>query len=121
MLLDGLLSLPHILVGIRNWLLPVPPPPLLRALPESVQPPAAASVVPSESTSLAANASSASPRPSTSQTDASVPEHTAPLSDPENISGHETGSDADVESNNGDGDGSGVESSWVSLGSRGSE
>jgi len=125
MLLDGLLNLPHILVGVRNWLLPVPPaqPRTVPKAASSVPPSTAVSVVmqPSASTSLTASRSSTAPRSPALQTVAPVPEQAEPLSDPEDISGHETGSEADVESNNGDGDASGVESSWISLGSRGSE
>ncbi|KAG1756375.1 uncharacterized protein EDB91DRAFT_11830 [Suillus paluster] len=122
-LLDRLLSLPHILVGIRNWLLPVPPaqPPTVPEVAPSVPSSTAVSLfLPSSaSTSLTASSSPLAPRPSASEAAAPVLEQTEPLSEPEDISGHETGSEADLESNSGDGDASAVESSWVSLGSRG--
>lgn len=124
MLLDGLLNLPHILVGVRNWLLPVPPaqPHIVPKAASSVRPSTAVSVIqPSASTSLTASRSSAAPRSPAPRTVAPVPEQAEPLSEPKDISGHETGSEADVESNNGDGDASGVESSWISLGPRGFE
>lgn len=59
------------------------------------------------------------PRPSPSEAAAPALEQTEPFSEPEDISEHGTGSEADLESNFGDGDASTVESSWVSLGSRG--
>lgn len=120
MLLDGLLSLPHILVGLRNRLLPVPPalpqtvPKVARNIPSST----AVSVVP-PSSSLTMSRIYSAPRPSPPEAAAPALEQTEPLSDPEVISEHETGSEVDFESNSGDGDGSTVESSWVSLGSRG--
>ncbi|KAG2157489.1 hypothetical protein DEU56DRAFT_764914, partial [Suillus clintonianus] len=121
MLLDGLLSLPHILVGVRNWLLPVPPaqPPTVikaaRSVPSSAVVPVA--LPPS---SLTVSRTSLALRPSPSEAAVPAPEQAEPLSEPEDINGHETGSEADFESNSGDGDASTVESSWVSLGSRGS-
>ncbi|KAG0706948.1 hypothetical protein DFH29DRAFT_995533 [Suillus ampliporus] len=70
-----------LLVGVRNWLLPAHGP----------------------KTPLTASRSPLAPRPSAS-------EATEPLSEPEDISGRETGSEADLESNSGDGDASAVES-----------
>lgn len=114
MLLDGLLSLPHILVGIRNRLLPVPPvqPPTV-SIPTST---AVSVVLPSSS--LTVNRTNTAPRPSPLGAAAPALEQTEPLSEPEDISEHETGSETDFESNSGDGDASTVESSWVSLESR---
>lgn len=119
-LLDGLLSLPHILVDVRNWLLPVPPaqphtiPKVARNIPSST---AASVILPSSS--LTVSRTYSAPRPSPSEAAAPALEQTEPFSEPEDISEHGTGSEADLESNFGDGDASTVESSWVSLGSRG--
>lgn len=121
MVLDGLLNLPHILVGVRNWLLPVPPaqphtvPKVARSVPSST----AVSVVLPPS-SLTVSRTPLVSHSSPPEAVAPVLEQTEPLSEPEDISEHETGSEADFESNSGDGDASTVESSWVSLGSRGS-
>ncbi|KAG0705121.1 hypothetical protein DFH29DRAFT_848266 [Suillus ampliporus] len=124
MLLDGLLSLPHILVGVRNWLLPVPvaQPRTVPKVAPGVPSSTAVSVYlqPSASAPLTASKSPLAPRPSASEAAAPAFKQTEPLSEPEDISGRETGSEADLESNYGDGDASAVESSWVSLGSRGS-
>lgn len=119
-LLDGLLSLPHILVDVRNRLLPVPPaqphtiPKVARNIPSST---AASVILPSSS--LTVSRTYSAPRPSPSEAAAPALEQTEPFSEPEDISEHGTGSEADLESNFGDGDASTVESSWVSLGSRG--
>lgn len=120
MLLDGLLSLPHILVGVRNRLLPVPPaqPHMDPKVACNISSSTAVSVVlPS---SLTASRTHSAPRPSLPEAAAPALEQTEPLSEPEDISEHGTGSEVDFESNFGDGDASTVESSWVSLGSRGS-
>lgn len=119
-LLDGLLSLPHLLVDVRNRLLPVPPaqphtiPKVARNIPSST---AASVIIPSSS--LTVSRTHSAPRPSPSEAAAPALEQTEPFSEPEDISEHGTGSEADLESNFGDGDASTVESSWVSLGSRG--
>lgn len=112
-LLDGLLSLPHILVGIRDRLLPVPP---AQVYPAPAPPPPASA---SESKTLPPTPTSSmvlhrSPRPLPTIPQATPPAE--PQSDAED--GHETGSEADVESNEGDVESSGVGSSWVSLGPR---
>ncbi|KAG1877713.1 hypothetical protein DFJ58DRAFT_720496 [Suillus subalutaceus] len=120
MLLDGLLSLPHMLVDVRNRLLPVPP-----AQPHTVpkaarnDPYSTAVSVVLPSSSLIVSRTHSAPRPSPPEAAAPALEQTEPLSEPEDISEHETGSGADFESNSSDGDASTVESSWVSLGSRG--
>lgn len=120
MLLDGLLSLPHILVGVRNRLLPVPParphtiPKVARNIPSST---AASVILPSSS--LTVSRTHSAPRPSPPEAVSPPLEQTEPFSEPEDISEHGTGSEADLGSNFGDGDASTVESSWVSLGSRG--
>ncbi|KAG0692111.1 hypothetical protein DFH29DRAFT_972357 [Suillus ampliporus] len=110
MLLDGLLSLPHILVGVRNWLLPVPvaQPRTVPKVAPSVPSSTAVSVYlqPSASAPLTASKSPLAPRPSASEAAAPAFEQTEPLSEPEDISGRETGSEADLESNYGDGDAS---------------
>lgn len=120
MLLDGLLSLPHILVGVRNRLLPVPPaqprtvPKVARNIPSST---AVSVVLPSSS--LTVSRTHSAPRPSPPETAAAALEQTEHLSEPEDISELGTISEVDFESNSGYGDASTVESSWVSLGSRG--
>lgn len=120
MLLDGLLSLPHILVGVRNRLLPVPlaqprtVPKAARNIPSST---AASVVLPSSS--LTVSRTHSAPRPSPPETAAAALEQTEHLSEPEDISELGTSSEVDFESNSGYGDASTVESSWVSLGSRG--
>ncbi|KAG2147223.1 hypothetical protein BD769DRAFT_1597094 [Suillus cothurnatus] len=120
MLLDGLLSLPHILVSVRNRLSPVPPaqphtpPKVARNVPSST---AVSVVLPSSS--LTVSRTHSAPRPSPPKAAAPSLEQTEPFSEPEDICEHETGSEADFESNSGDGDACTVESSWVSLGSRG--
>lgn len=116
-LLDGLLSLPHLLVDVRNRLLPVPPA-QPHTIPKVVPSSTAASVI-IPSSSLTVSRTHSAPRPSPSEAAAPTLEQTEPFSEPEDISEHGTGSEADLESNFGDGDGSTVESSWVSLGSRG--
>lgn len=116
-LLDGLLSLPHLLVDVRNRLLPVPPA-QPHTIPKVVPSSTAASVI-IPSSSLTVSRTHSAPRPSPSEAAAPALEQTEPFSEPEDISEHGTGSEADLESNFGDGDASTVESSWVSLGSRG--
>jgi hypothetical protein len=117
MLLDGLLSLPHILVGVRNRLLPVPPaqPHTPQKVARNVPSSTAVSVV----LPLTVSRTHSAPRPSPPKAAAPSLEQTEPFSEPEDICEHETGSEADFESNSGDGDACTVESSWVSLGSRG--
>ncbi|KAG2158511.1 uncharacterized protein EDB93DRAFT_1238246 [Suillus bovinus] len=120
MLLDGLLNLPHILVGVRNRLLPVPPaqphtiPKVARNIPSST---AVSVILPSSSSAVSITHSA--PRPSPPEAAASALEQTESLSEPEDVSELGTGSEAEFESNSGDGGASTVESSWVSLGSRG--
>ncbi|KAF7295458.1 Protein kinase domain-containing protein [Mycena indigotica] len=85
-LLDALINIPHILIGIRNALLPAQP---------FVRPPRNLPAV----EKLQAGAAAKAQRQTESSSDASLSEHE-----------HETGSEADVESN------SGIDSaSWVSL------
>jgi hypothetical protein len=94
LVLDALLSLPALLVSVRNSLLPIPPHlPYLPPVPP-----------PTPSTSKATvNAFPAQP--------AQKPADDSPAdSDPEVLS--DTGSDADVESG---AEGSGVGESWISL------
>ncbi|KAF8163410.1 hypothetical protein B0H34DRAFT_764941 [Crassisporium funariophilum] len=92
LLLDGLLNLPHILISIRNRLLPVQP---FRQPPVNLPPPVT-TIVRREK-----------PTPAQTQAQEETKEETPSPSSSE----VETSSDADVESNNGDL----AESSWVSL------
>ncbi|KAH7926637.1 hypothetical protein BV22DRAFT_1032635 [Leucogyrophana mollusca] len=106
-LLDGLLNLPHVLIGLRNRLLPVPPAQVYPAPepPRTAPAPAAASGV------LPPSAAASTVLPAATASSSLTLNNEEPLSDPES---HETGSEADVESNSGDGNG--TESSWISLG-----
>ncbi|GBE81750.1 predicted protein [Sparassis crispa] len=95
LVLDALLNIPHFLVSIRNALLPVPP----RVAPDPSVPPVVPATVPP---------TAAVKKPETEESPFS--------SDQEHLHDHElseTGSEADVESN--EGDASGVGESWVSL------
>lgn len=96
--LDALICLPHVLVSIRNALLPIPP---SRPVPPSQLPTAARPRPPAHT----ATAQQHSTTQSGSSVASDQDEHTERSS--------ETGSEADVESNAGDG--SGVGGSWVSL------
>ena len=100
LILDSLLNLPHLLTSLRNRLLPVPPPAVLPHIPQEPPAPVAGfqrrPLAEREATILG-NASAPAPVDSDS-------EHHGDISS-------ETGSEADVESN----EGSGVGESWVSL------
>ncbi|KAF9227801.1 hypothetical protein BS17DRAFT_693724 [Gyrodon lividus] len=114
-LLDGLLALPRILVDIRNRLLPVPstqrhPVPVPPLVPPASAPPSE-TPPPTVTSSLVLHRSL--DRISTVSQPAAT---TAPHSDV--VGDYEMGSDADIESNDGDLESSGVGSSWVSLGPR---
>ena len=100
-LLDTLINIPYLLISIRNALLPVPPRVPLPPPAPAQAPAAAPKNAPAHSAAAAALAKSQE------GTD-SDREHS------------ETGSEADVESNEG-GYGSGVGESWVSLKGRPSE
>lgn len=93
LILDTLLNIPHFLVSIRNALLPVP---RARPLPPTPPPIPVAPVPP------------AAPPPAMRVSDSD--------SDEKGLEKSEASSEADVESNSGDG--SGVDSSWVSLKAR---
>ncbi|KAH7889594.1 hypothetical protein F5I97DRAFT_555761 [Phlebopus sp. FC_14] len=107
-LLDGLLNLPHILMGIRNRLLPIPPAQVYPTPASNVA--AATAPVPGTPSSMPTSSTKPYRSPHSSRTSSPVGVHGSGTED-----GHETSSEADVESNVGDGDGSGVGSSWVSL------
>ncbi|EGN95563.1 hypothetical protein SERLA73DRAFT_60342 [Serpula lacrymans var. lacrymans S7.3] len=113
-ILDALLNIPNLLIGLRNRLLPVPPP-LVQPYAPPERPSSSALIA---STVIPANIpiqaevlqAKTAPPPivSTPVAVASEPEHEEVV---HNFS--ETSSEADVESSAGD-----VESSWVSLGPR---
>ncbi|KIJ10508.1 hypothetical protein PAXINDRAFT_164271 [Paxillus involutus ATCC 200175] len=114
-LLDSLLALPRTLVDIRNRLLPVYPTQPRHVPVTPVLPPVSAP--PTGTPALAATSSLVLHRSLNHiPTIPKPPSATASHSDL--VHEHETGSDADVESNEGDLESSGVESSWVSLGPR---
>ncbi|KAF9246415.1 hypothetical protein BU15DRAFT_40086 [Melanogaster broomeanus] len=105
-ILNRLLVLPRVLVDIRNRLLPVPP---IKPHPVHVSP--VVSPTPAPPTT---NSSLVLHRLQDQVSTMPNPPATAELHSDE----HDTGSDADVESNAGDFDSSVVGSSWVSLGPR---
>lgn len=113
-LLDNLLVLPHLLVDFRNRLLP---PPTLRTDPASNHtvrnmPPASfAESAAGTGTTLLALQRSTEQVSAASRTAVTPELHPA-------VDEQEMNSDADVESNDGDVESTGVGSSWVSLGLR---
>lgn len=98
LILDGLLNLPQALMSFRNSMIPTPPPPALPYPPPD--PPVAA---PAPAPSLTER------RPLSERTTAPIDSDSDQHAD-----SSETGSEADVESNEG-GYGSGVSESWISL------
>jgi len=93
-ILDTILNIPHLLVSIRNALLPVPPRVVLPDAPIAPPVPPPTIILPAQK-----------PESEAEEAIDSDPEHQQDAS--------ETGSEADVESN--EGYGSGVGESWISL------